>query len=65
VLRLRVSRLPRTGSTGSLRRVKRLRISSGHRAPALRCLRRRADTHLTIVALASGQKTIFDERSFS
>ena len=64
VLRLRVSRLPRTGSTGSLRRVKRLRISSGHRAPALRCLRRRADTHLTIVALASGQKTICSKRPF-
>lgn len=64
VLRLRVSRLLRTGSTEFLRRVKHRRISNGHHSPALRCLRRRADTPLTVVAVASGQKTICSKRPF-
>lgn len=64
VLRLRVSRLLRTGSTEFLRRVKHRRISNGHHSPALRCLRRRADTPLTVVAVASGQKTICNKRPF-
>lgn len=56
--------LLRTGSTEFLRRVKHRRISNGHHSPALRCLRRRADTPLTVVAVASGQKTICSKRPF-